>query len=148
MIIDRNRHHLFCLLLSDHIFIERRLDLVRCRDLLNVDNRLRLRLRLFLLQLLIVRQSALQIRQIDHADVRNSSHVHIHHIIHGKTASVHAVKRLLHTVLADADIVRNTDHLSRNMFRSSTDVADVLILRVLIPVCVIRSGTLCHLSGA
>ena len=40
VIIDRNRHHLFCLLLSDHIFIERRLDLVRCRDLLNVDNRL------------------------------------------------------------------------------------------------------------
>ena len=102
----------------------------------------------FILMALIVRQSALQIRQIDHADVRNSSHVHIHHIIHGKTASVHAVKRLLHTVLADADIVRNTDHLSRNMFRASTDIADVLILRVLIPVCVIRSGTLCHLSGA
>ena len=63
-----------------------------------------------------------------------------------ETTSVHAVKRLLHTVLAEYHIVRNTDHLSPNMFgvyRYSRCPHTPLC--VPIPVCVIGSGTLCHL---
>ena len=69
MIIYCYRHYFLGIFLTDHIFIQCGLDLVRCRNVLKIDHRLR-RLR-FLLDLLRLISRILKAAQIDHAYIRH-----------------------------------------------------------------------------
>ncbi len=71
MIINRNGNNLLGIILSDHKIIQLCFDLVRRRNVFDIQYRFIFRFLLFLLQLLFIRNPtvSLQIRQIDKADV-------------------------------------------------------------------------------
>ena len=150
MIVNCYGHDFFCMFLSDHILIQRRFDLMWCRDRMNIDLRLSLLFWFLFLDLLAVWHTAhhiLQIREIDHADIRHLIQIHIiktshvHHITHWESCAIHAVERSLHTVMTDGNAVWDPDHFSGYMLRSVTDVADLLVLIILLLItllCICR----------
>ena len=136
MVVHGNRHHFLRMFLTYHILIKACLNLMRCRNRMNVEYCLFfLFLRFLFLDLLRLRNTSLQIRQIDHADIGHLAHIHIHDVTHVESTGVHRIERLLHTIVADADSLLDMDHLARNTLRSAADVADILVFIILI--CII-----------
>ena len=159
MIIDCHRHDLFRMLLTNHILVQCRLDLVGCRDGMDIQYRIYLLLlfRLFLFDTLHSRHHSREIGKIDHTDIRHAagalsllcflffcrlffcSHIHIRetakskpHISQRKARIVHRIKGSLHTVLADADIIWNPQQRSCDTLRASTDITSSLRLFVMV----------------
>ena len=88
---------------------------MRCRNILDIDNRF-LRLTLFfLLHLLLFWKNPFQIRHIHKMNSRRISK-----LTQIKRHVVHGIKALLHTVLTHANVVWKVNHLPRNALRSVT----------------------------
>ena len=132
MVIHRYGHYFFCVFLPDYIIVQLRLDFMRRRDRLNIKYRRRFfLLRLFLFNLLRIRHQILQICEIDHADIRHFSIQILHrpqNIIQPEPRLIHTVKRTLHTILTDADIIRYFDHFACCTLRTMADIADFFII--------------------
>ena len=132
------------MLLSDHVFIQTRLDLVRCRNLMNIQYRLFPVLRLLLFEPLLIRNSslALQIIDIDKADIGEPlSHGLVQIVHHGRIIQhSHIVKLadrihgLVHTVTAHRNIIRKLEHLARLALRTAADKTDILIFAFLLRI--------------
>ena len=133
MIVNSYRHDLLRMLLPHHILIKCCLDLVRCRDCIDIEFRLWLILRFFLLDLLTLWHTAhhiLQIRQVDHADARHISHS-AKGISHRKSLLVFAhIKTFLHTIHTDFKAT-HIKQLSCDMFRSVADTTECFIFIVI-----------------
>ena len=133
VVVYGHRHHLLGILLPHHILIQAGLDLMRCRDGLDIQlgRRFFLFLGLFLLQLLPPGQRIhiLQIGQVNHADIRHIAKAA--HIPHWEPDMVHTVKGLLHTVGTDADLAGNLNHCPGLALRTVADIADILIFTLL-----------------
>ena len=113
MVVHAYGHDLLGVLLSDYIFVQAGFDLMRRRDPFDVQDRFGLffLLFLFLLYLLLVPENPLQIRHVNKADVRTLSGRRLEEIadvdaVHARedVHLTHAVKNLLHTVLADVHV--------------------------------------------
>ena len=138
MVIHRHRNDFLRFLLPDHIFVQARLDLVRSRDILNIKYGLFLLFLGFLLELLLVWNSAasLQIGEIHKADIgilpvfiHIIQHVHQFRIVQHSLIIVlaHRIHGPVHAVVAYTDIIGEMVHLSRLTLRAPADEADILI---------------------
>ena len=130
VIVYRHRDHLFRLLLTDHIFIQTGFNLMGCRYRTYIKFFLCLCLffRCFLFHLLTFWNHVLQIRQIDHADIRHFGKIHLCII---NIAAAHHIHRTLHTFRTNTDILRQTNHLSRLTLRTMTHKTDIFIITFL-----------------
>ena len=123
MIVYSNRHYLLGVFLSYYIFIQFRFDLMRSRNILDIQDRFFFFFRLFLFHTLALRDLCIHVSKSHHR-----SHVHKLAVIHpAKIHIVHCIKAFLHTVRTHADIIRKIDHLSGHTLRSVTDEADLFI---------------------
>ena len=115
MIVHRHGDHLFGMLLPYHILVQTCLDLVGRGNIPDVQYGLGILLFLLFLDLLLVRDTALslQIRYVYKTDIG------------------HAVA-LVHTVVADTDIVGKFEHLSRLALRSAADKTYILVIAAFI----------------
>ena len=114
MIIYTYGHYFLGIFLSDHIFIQRCLDLMRCRDIFKIDHRPRgFR---FLLDLLRLISRILKTAKIDHAHIWHVKKIGIISIAH---LCIHSIKALLHTVCTDMYIIGKVDHLPCLTLRSA-----------------------------
>ena len=128
MIIYCYGHDFLCLFLTHYILIETCLNLMWCRNGMNIQYRcFFLLFRLLFLDLLRLRNASLEVGEIDHADVWHLAIVHIHDIAHVKATGIHGIKRLLHTIITDADIILNMYHLACNTFRSAAYITYVFV---------------------
>ena len=123
MIVYSNRHYLLGVFLSYYIFIQFRFDLMRSRNILDIQDRFFFFFRLFLFHTLALRDLCIHVSKSHHR-----SHVHKLAVIH----IVHCIKAFLHTVRTHADIVRKIDHLSGHTLRSVTDKADLLVTVIIL----------------
>ena len=128
MVVDCHWNCPFRPLLPDHIRIQLRLDLVRCRNILHRQKFLRVFCLALFLDLIFLWN--LCIRHL-HARKIIEIHVHKRHIL--KLGKVHArlgnrVKCFLHTLMAEIHPARHRDHLSRLALRAAADVADFLVI--------------------
>ena len=108
--------------LSYHVFIQTGLDLMRCRNVLDIEYRFGTFRLLFLLEFLLVGNTAvsLKIRQIHKTDVGIVQHsliIELAHSLHG----------LVHAIIADADMVGQLEHSAGFALRSAADKADIFV---------------------
>ena len=134
------------MLLTYHILVQAGLDLVWRRNVLNIQNRLFSLLLFFLLQLLLIGNSAvsLKISQVHETDIGESAL--LSHLIHflleiGITEHALVIKLayrihgLVHTVITDTDIVGHLEHFTGLALRPAADEADILIFTVITLTC-------------
>ena len=126
MVIDRDGHRLLGIFLSYHIFVQTRLDLMRRRNILDVQLMEFLRLLLFFLDLLSMWLHILKIRHVEELHAR-----HVHQPAQVHRTVCHSVKAPLHAVRAYRDMVRQIDHLPGHTFRPVADETDLLISVIL-----------------
>ena len=122
MIVHSDGHCFLRILLPHHIFIQLCLDLVRRRNILDIQFMEFFRFFLFLLNLLRFRLHILQIRHIEELYAR-----HIHQTVQIHRAVGHGVKASLHTVRTHCNIIGKINHLPRHALRTVTDKTDLLI---------------------
>ena len=127
MIINCNRDYFLCIFLPYHIIIQFCFDLMRCRKILDIDQRLSLFPFFFLLQLLFLRNHLFQIRHIHNLDSR-----HIHKLAVINISIIHSVKALLHTVTAHRNMIRKVYHLSRHTLRTSANKTHLFVFVILL----------------
>ena len=127
MIIDRHCHGLLCTFLTYHILIQSGLDLMRCRNIFNIQLRKFLWFLFFLLDLFCFWLHSFQIRKIQKLHSR-----HIHHFSQIQRTAAHRIKASLHTVRTHRNMVRKIDHLPGHTLRSVTDKADLLVTVIIL----------------
>ena len=149
MVVYRYRNDFFGFFLSHYIFIQACLDLMRCRNIFDVEYRFGTFGFLFLLEFLLVGDAAvsLEVCQIHKADVGESvlsaELVQIARIIqHALVVELaHSLHGLVHAVIANADMIRQLEHSAGFALRSAADEADILVLAaVLFVLCLFLSG--------
>ena len=149
MIVYRYRNDFFGFFLSHYIFIQACLDLMRCRNIFDVEYRFGTFGFLFLLEFLLVGNAAvsLKICQIHKADVGESvlsvKLVEIIRIVqHALVVELaHGLHSFVHAVIADTDMIRQLEHSAGFALRSSADEADILVLAaVLFVLCLFLRG--------
>jgi len=124
MIINRYRHDLFRLVLSDYILIQLGLNLMGGR---NVLHRQSLCLPCFFLYLLLLRNFH-TFRRNRHEIIEIQ--IHIRHILDFRKINpvvLKGIKCLLHTVAAYAHIPRHGNHWARLAFRTAAHIADLFV---------------------
>ena len=141
MVVYRYRNDFFGFFLSHYIFIQACLDLMRCRNIFDVEYRFGIFGFLFLLEF------SLEVCQIHKADVGESvlsaELVQIARIIqHALVVELaHSLHGLVHAVIANADMIRQLEHSAGFALRSSADEADILVLAaVLFVLCLFLRG--------
>ena len=149
MVVYRYRNDFFGFFLSHYIFIQACLDLMRCRNIFDVEYRFGTFGFLFLLEFLLVGNAAvsLKICQIHKADVGESvlsvKLVEIIRIVqHALVVELaHGLHSFVHAVIADTDMIRQLEHSAGFALRSSADEADILVLAaVLFVLCLFLRG--------
>ena len=110
MVVNGNGHYLLGIFLTDHIFIQGSLDLMRCRNLLEIQDWFFL-FCFFLFGFLPLSHLILETAEIDHADIWHIEQITIIKIscLH---LLIHTVKASLHTVRTYMYIIRKIDHLT------------------------------------
>ena len=143
MIVNRHRNCPFRPLLSDHIRIQLRLDLVRRLNILHRQKFLRVFCLALFLDLIFLWNLCIR-----HLHPRKIIEIHVHkrHIL--KLGKVHArfgnrIKCFLHTLMAEIHPARHRDHLSRLALRAAADVADFLVIIRMIRVSFIGINFVC-----
>ena len=146
VIVYCNRYDFFSLFLTYYIVIQFCLDLMRCRNVINIKFRFYLSF-LFLLFLDLLRiwyssKITTQILEIVHiykTDIWKSACILIKLIHESRIVEqvliiklAHCIHSLVHTIIAYADIVRQMEHLSSLALRSSADKTYILVLVILI----------------
>ena len=135
------------MLLSHHILVQACFDLVRRRNILDVQDGLDILFFLFLLYLLLVGNTALplQVSDVYEANVRHAALQHVVHILLKLWIGEHPliiklayrIHGLVHTIITDTDAVGQFKHLSRLALRPAADKAHILIVGVFVRAAVL-----------
>ena len=140
MVIYPYRHHFFCMLLSNNIFIQTGLNFMRSWNTFNIKNLgcyLFFGLFLFFLNLLFLRNLILKRGQINHADIGHVWNIPHQFIIINVTV-IHSIKTSLHTICTDMDIPWQLNHLPSFTLRASAHKADFFIFVLLFFFLILR----------
>ena len=127
MIVNSYRHYFLGFLLSYHILIQCFFDLMRCRNIFQIQNRFFcLFFLLFFMDLFRLLSGILKTAQIDHTHIR---HIHQIRIIKFSIIKllVHGIKTFLHTICTDMYIIRQFDHRSGFTLRSAAEKTEFLL---------------------
>ena len=123
MIVNRYRHDLFRMLLSDDVFIQTGFDHMGRRDVFDGKFLLRGLFLFFFLHPLLFGNLILKAGQIYHAYVR---HV-VQHIVIVYIAVVHRIEAFLHTLRTDVDPSGQADHFSCFTLGTPAHEADLFV---------------------
>ena len=135
MVINSNRHNFLRLLLADHILVKSLFDLMRCRNILQIQNRLLFFL--FLLRFLRLLHRILETAQIDHAYIGHVQQIRIIEFPFIKLL-IHGIKTLLHTVCTDMYVIRKLDHRACLALRSAAEETEFLsFIFLLFCICIL-----------
>ena len=131
MVVNCYRHYFFGTLLTDYIFIQAGLDLVRGRDLLQIN--CWLGPFFFLFYLMSSGDRILKASKIDHTYIWHIQKIaEIHAIIH---LLGHSVKALLHTIVTNMYIIWQLDHLSCLTLGTMTQETEFFIFILILIIC-------------
>ena len=126
MIIDCYRHCFLGIFLSYYKVIQLRLNLMRCRNILDIQDRLTLFAFFFLLDLLLLWDHILKIIHTEHLHSRHIQKLAVIHL-----SAWHHIKARLHAVRTHTDMIRQIHHLAGLAFRSVTDEAYLFIFIII-----------------